>query len=200
MSKKNKNKLDKNFADEQEIDFSSEVVADKLDDDDQLFNAKEAEEKIQTLQKELKKAQEKAEQQWEVALRAKAEAENSRRRALVDVEKAHKYGAEKLLKELLAVYDSLEQGLSNIPEDEMANNSLRDGVNLTLKMLLNVLNKHGVTLVNPQDEKFNPEYHEAMSLQEATEDKTSGAVMQVMQKGFQLNGRLLRPARVIVAK
>lgn len=201
MSKKNKNKVDETLGNDDELDFpASEVVADKVMADDDQFDLQEAEKTIQSLKKELKQAQTKADQQWELALRAKAEAENARRRAAVDVEKAHKYGSEKLLKDLLAVYDSLEQGLNNIPADDKANASLREGVNLTLKMLVDVLNKQGVTLIDPIDDAFNPEHHEAMSLLPATKEKPAGSVMQVIQKGFQLHGRLLRPARVIVAK
>jgi molecular chaperone GrpE len=128
-------------------------------------------------------------------LRSKADIENVRRRAEQDVSRAHKYANEKLVKELLGVIDSLEQAL----ETEGDDTSMREGVELTHKMLLGTLAKFGVEEVNPMNERFDPAFHEAMAMQPA-EGVEANTVITVYQKGYILNGRLVRPARVVVSK
>jgi len=128
-------------------------------------------------------------------MRAKAEIENIRRRAEQDVARAHKYALEKFVKELIAVVDSLEHALAA----EGAENAVREGVELTYKMFLDVLAKHGVKQIDPVNEKFNPENHEAMSMQPSA-DVEPNTVLAVYQKGYLLNDRLVRPARVVVSK
>ena len=132
------------------------------------------------------------------AVRAQAEMENLRKRTARDVENAHKYALEKFVQELLPVIDSLELGLSASAEVENADD-LRKGMDLTLEMIKKVMEKFGIAIVEAQGQKFNPELHEAVSTQEAGEYKP-GEVIAVMQKGYTLNGRLIRPAMVVVAK
>ena len=132
----------------------------------------------------------------EQALRAAAEMQNVRRRAEQDVEKAHKFALERFAGELLPVVDNLERALATIPVEEAAN---REGVELTLKSLLAALEKHGVNLIDPHGEHFNPDHHQAIAMLEAPH-AAPNTVVDVMQKGYSLNGRLLRPAMVAVAK
>ncbi len=133
------------------------------------------------------------------ALRAAAEAQNARRRAEQDVEKAHKFGLEKFANEMLPIVDSLERALDACnPEDE-ATKALRDGVEMTYNMFVSGLAKFNVEIVNPQGEVFDPQMHQAMSMIDVP-DTAANTVVAVMQKGFSLNGRLIRPAMVVVAK
>ncbi|MEZ5436589.1 MAG: nucleotide exchange factor GrpE [Pseudomonadales bacterium] len=129
-------------------------------------------------------------------LRANAEMQNVRRRAEQDVEKAHKFALERFAGELLAVVDNLERALAAIAEEDATQ---REGVELTLKSLLGTLEKHGVNLINPHGESFNPEQHQAITMLEVA-GAAPNAVVDVMQKGYSINGRLLRPAMVVVAK
>ena len=117
---------------------------------------------------------------------------------LRDVENAYKFALDKFVNELLPVIDSLDLG---IQASESANDveSLIEGMNLTLKKFNDTLEKFGVVVVDPQEEKFNPDRHDAVSMAD-TEDHESGAVITVLQKGYELNGRLVRPAMVVVAK
>ncbi len=133
-------------------------------------------------------------------LRMKAEVENIRRRSERNISNAHKFGNEKLIEGLLHVEDSLVRGLQGgEPADETAK-TIYDGLSLTLEMFEKVLNQHGVTVINPkQGEAFDPQLHEAITMQESPDAK-SNTVVQVLQRGFELHGRLLRAAKVIVAK
>lgn len=145
----------------------------------------------------LARAEALATENWNKYLRISAELENVRKRAARDVEKARLFGVEGLAGELLNVADSLEMALetgSQAPAE-----TLLEGGRATLKQLLAALEKYGVKVVSPEGEPFNPELHEAISMQEsATAEPNS--VLIVAQRGYQLNGRLLRPARVVVAR
>ena len=132
------------------------------------------------------------------ALRATAELDNVRKRASRDVENAHKYALERFVNELLPVIDSMELGI-NASQSAQDIESLREGMDLTLKKLFDCLEKFGVKAIDPAGEKFDPDWHEAVSMQEL-EGSDSGQVVTVMQKGYELNGRLVRPAMVVVAK
>lgn len=134
----------------------------------------------------------------EKALRAQAELDNMRKRTARDIENAHKYSLERFVNDLLPVIDSMELGLS-ATENAADIASLKEGMELTHKMFAASLEKFGVKVIDPQGEKFNPEMHQAVSMQEA-EGVDSGNVINVMQKGYELNGRLVRPAMVIVAE
>ena len=149
-------------------------------------------EQLETLRREL--AEER-----EAGLRAHAEAENVRRRAARDVEQAHRFGIEGLVGELLPVRDGLELGIQAAKEEGSTVESLAEGTEMTLRILTSVLEKFGAVEVNPEGEDFDPKFHQAMSMQEA-KGVESGKVLQVFQKGCLLNGRVVRPAMVIVAK
>ena len=138
--------------------------------------------------------QAKADENWNRYVRAAAELDNVRKRAARDVENAHKFALERFSKELLAVRDSLEMGLAHESADAK---SLKEGSEATLKVLTSVLERFGIVEVNPVGEPFDPEFHEAMTMQPAP-DSEPGSVLTVVQKGYTLNGRLLRPAMVIV--
>ena len=131
-------------------------------------------------------------------LRVQAEMQNVRRRAELDVEKAHKFAVEKFANEMVTVVDNLERGLAAAPEEE-ATQAIRDGMAMTLDGLINGLARFKVEQVNPEGETFNPELHQAMSMVE-NPDLAPNTVIAVMQKGYTLNGRLLRPAMVMVSK
>jgi molecular chaperone GrpE len=148
------------------------------------------------LQTALAEAEKKAEANRSDYLRLAAELENSRKRMQRDLAQAHKFAIDKFAIELLPVKDSLEMGLSAAGDDAKA---LREGVEMTLKQLGDALAKHGISEVNPLGEPFNPEFHEAMAMQPSDEAEPD-TILNVIQKGYVLNGRLLRPARVIVAK
>jgi molecular chaperone GrpE len=139
--------------------------------------------------------QAKADENWEKYVRAVAELDNVRKRAARDVENAHKFALERFGKDLLAVKDSLEMGLAVENADVEA---LREGSLATLKMLGSTLERFGIAEIHPEGEPFDPEFHEAMTMQPAP-DAEPGSVLNVVQKGYTLNGRLLRPAMVVVA-
>ncbi len=152
---------------------------------------------LESLQQQLEEAQQKANDNWEIALRAQAETDNVRKRAVKDVESAHKYSMEKLVNEFLPVKDSLELGLNAADQADVA--SLVEGMELTLKTFTTALEKLGVTIVDPTGEKFDPEQHQAMTMIDSP-DVESGMIIDVMQKGYLLKDRLIRPAMVIVSK
>ncbi|AXU93972.1 MAG TPA: nucleotide exchange factor GrpE [Erwinia persicina] len=135
----------------------------------------------------------------EAQLRAQAEIENIRRRTEQDVEKAHKFALEKFANELLPVIDSLERALEVADKTNPELASMIEGIELTMKSLLGAVRKFGVEVVGDINVPFNPEVHQAMSMMES-EDVAPNHVIMVMQRGYTLNGRLLRPAMVAVAK
>lgn len=132
-------------------------------------------------------------------LRAHAEMHNIRRRADADVEKAHKFALEKFALEMLTTVDNLERALAACTAQDDATKAIHDGVDMTLKALLASLAKFKIEVVNPEGEFFNPEYHQAITMVESP-DAASNTVLTVMQKGYTLSGRLLRPAMVVVSK
>jgi molecular chaperone GrpE len=147
-------------------------------------------EQIQALRAELEQV--KAD-----ALRERADLENQRRRVARDVEQARKFANEKLLGELLPVFDSLDAGLNAAGAEP---SPLREGLEMTYKQLLKVAAENGLTLLDPAGETFNPDHHQAISQVDAPAGVTPGAVVTVFQKGYLLNERLLRPALVVVAR
>lgn len=150
------------------------------------------------LQQMLEQSQAKAEEYWTQLLRVQADAENSRRRAERDVENAHKYALEKFVNELLPVKDSLELGEAAARAEGADLAKVREGLELTQKMLAAAVAKFGVVEVSPMGEKFSPERHQAMSMQDLP-DAAPNTVVAVYQKGYLLNDRLVRPAMVVVA-
>lgn len=143
--------------------------------------------------------QQQLSQQQDEFMRAQAEAQNVRRRAQKDVENAHKFALDSFVNALLPVVDSLEQGVAMLSTQDDVLKPARDGAELTLKMLLDVLTKQNVEAVEPLHEAFNPERHQAMTLQPSAEHAPN-TVLNVLQKGYLLHGRVLRPALVVVAK
>jgi molecular chaperone GrpE len=144
----------------------------------------------------LAEAQASAQENWNKYLRAVAELDNVRKRAARDVEQARKFGVERLAAEVLAVLDGLEMGLGAASGASVE--ALLQGQEATLRLLRQVLEKFGVTEIAPSGQAFDPQLHEALSMQ-AAPGAAPGSVVAVVQKGYQLNGRLLRPARVVVA-
>jgi molecular chaperone GrpE len=144
----------------------------------------------------LEEVQAKADENWDRFLRAAAETENVRKRAARDVEHARKYALEAFAKEMLAVRDTFEMGIDAAESADAA--SLAEGNKATLKLLVATLERFGISEVDPQGEPFDPELHEAISMQPSAEAEP-GSVLIVAQKGYALNGRLLRPAMVVVA-
>ena len=137
-----------------------------------------------------------AQENWDKYLRAAAELDNVRKRAARDVEHARKFALERFSTELLAVRDSLEAGLNAADQADAA--ALQEGSEATLKLLAKVMGQFGVEELDPLGEPFDPNFHEAMTMQPSAEMEP-GSVLIVVQKGYTLNGRLLRPARVVVA-
>ena len=159
----------------------------------------EAADTVESLRTRLDAAREDAERERDVALRARAEVENVRRRATRDVEQAHRFGVEGLVRELLPMRDSLELGIGAAREEGSTVEALAEGTEMTLRMLTAALEKFGAVEVDPAGEDFDPRFHEAMSMQEA-EGVESGKVIQVFQKGCLLHGRVVRPAMVVVSR
>ena len=153
----------------------------------------------QELRARLTEAENKAKENWERMLRMQAESDNMRRRAELDVQDAHKYALKKFASDLLPVLDSLERAIDSHTNDEAGAGTLLDGVRLTLKMFQTTCEKFGIKQINPIDEIFNPEFHEVVSAQPNPSVKP-GTVLNVLQKGYLLNERLIRPALVIVSK
>lgn len=153
---------------------------------------------VEVLQTALAAAEQKAAENWKNYLRLAAELDNLRKRTQRDLENAHKFALERFLGDLLPVNDSLEMGIAAAGQADAG--ALKEGMDMTLKLLGSALERAGVSEINPaKGDAFNPELHEAMAMQEAA-DVAPGAVLITVQKGYQLNGRLLRPARVLVAK
>lgn len=156
-------------------------------------------ERINELELAVAAAQSTVADQKDSVIRAKAEVDNIRRRAAQDVEKARKFALEKFAGEMLVTVDNLERALQSIDKDDESKKAVIEGVELTLQGLISSLEKFGVKAVDPQDQPFNPELHQAMSMQEVP-DVAPNTVIAVMQKGYELNGRLIRPAMVMVSK
>ncbi|SNY70833.1 nucleotide exchange factor GrpE [Pantoea sp. GL120224-02] len=180
----------------------NEQVSDEIQQDQQHVDAETAtevdprDERIAQLEAELAQSQGGVR---EAQLRAQAEIENIRRRAEMDVEKAHKFALEKFANELLPVIDSLERALEVADKENTELASMIEGIELTLKSLLGAVRKYGVEVVGETNVPFNPDVHQAMSMIES-EDMAPNRVLMVMQRGYTLNGRLLRPAMVAVTK
>lgn len=181
----------------------NEQVSDEIQQDQQQPQEAETaaevdprDERIAQLEAELAQSQTGVR---DAQLRAQAEIENIRRRAEMDVEKAHKFALEKFANELLPVIDSLERALEVANKEDPQLASMIEGIELTLKGLLGAVRKFGVEVVGETGVPFNPDVHQAMSMMESEEFEPNH-VMLVMQRGYTLNGRLLRPAMVAVSK
>jgi len=147
----------------------------------------------------LEDARGKADEHWDQVVRLQAEMDNLRKRSGRDLANAHKFALEGFANELLPVRDSLEMGMAAFDVEGAETATLKEGVELTLQMLSTAMDKAAIKEVNPQDERFDPDFHQAMSMQER-DDVAPNTVVTVVQKGYTLNGRLIRPAMVIVSK
>ena len=171
-------------------------------DDTELNEKAEEKSPLQTengddLKAAYEESQRKASENWDLFLRARADVDNVRRRAVTDVENAHKYGIEKFAREMLSVVDSLDHALAAASKGD--DKGLSEGIILTHKLLLDTLDKFGIQQVDPIGQSFDPMRHEALSAQ-VNSDVEPNKILLVVQKGFTLHDRLLRPARVIVSK
>lgn len=148
---------------------------------------------------ELEKAQKLAASHWDRLLRMQAEMDNQQKRARKELENARKFAVEALINDLLPVKDSLEMGIAAARAEDADPAKIIEGTDLTLKMFEQTFEKYKIVEIDPMDQKFDPEFHQAMSMQEV-EGVAGNTVVNVLQKGYTLNDRLIRPAMVIVAK
>ena len=184
---------------EQGGEEGSAAAADQPAEPAQAQDSVQLQQRIEQLEADVEEARQQAETYRDQALRVRAEMENMQRRAQKDVEQAKRQGLEKLAAELLQVKDSLEMGVQAAEDEEADREKLLEGSQLTLKMLNQVFERSQIEELNPQGERFNPDYHEAMAAQPSNEQEPN-TVLHVVQKGYRLEERLLRPALVVVAK
>lgn len=152
-----------------------------------------------TAEESIEALQAKADEHWNELLRTKAEMENLRRRHTRDLENAHKHALDKFIAELLPIADSMELGLKAAEGDQASMDAVKEGLEMTIKMFKGSIGKFGLEQIDPEGEAFDPELHQAMSMQ-AVEGVDANQVLTVVQKGYQFNGRLLRPAMVVVSQ
>lgn len=172
---------------------NEETVVDSPADEAKLESP---EKNADSLEAQLEDAQAKASENWEQFLRAKAEMDNLRRRNTRDLENAHKFGMEKFVTELLPVLDAMRMGIA---VEDASVESLREGMEMTMTMVEKMMEKFGIEEINPLNEKFDADKHQAMTMQ-PNADVEPNTVIAVMQKGYSLNERLIRPAMVMVSK
>ena len=175
---------------------TGETVLPETATDEAVETAAEGETELHAL---LEDARTKADEHWNQCLRLQAEVENLRKGPQRDLENAHKFGLEKFAVDLLPVKDSLEMGINAAEGESVDPVKLKEGTSLTLKMLADVMERFAIVEIDPLGQRFNPEFHEAISIQERT-DVEPNTVVTVIQKGYTLNDRLIRPAMVIVAQ
>jgi len=185
------------------VEDNEESVAPELMDVDELVEGEEtnesADNEVESIEQQLERTQETVKDYWDQIMRLKAEMENNRKRAIRDVENAHKFALKSFTEALLPVIDSMDMGQQAAIADNATLESIIEGNDMTTNMFVQVLEKHGLKRLNPVGEKFDPEQHQAISMIEDKKVK-SNYVISVMQKGFSLNERLVRPAMVIVSK
>jgi len=184
--------------DAEHIDLGANIGEDASVKDAEAVS-KDSEEGEASTEQQLEQAQVKIKDYWDQIMRLRADIENNRKRAERDVENAHKYSLKNFAEALLPVIDSMEMGMNAAEAENASLESIREGSELTMNMFVQVLEKQGLTPIDPVGEKFDPEQHQAISMIE-DENAESNTVINVMQKGFLLNDRLVRPAMVVVAK
>ncbi|WP_305459758.1 nucleotide exchange factor GrpE [Photobacterium leiognathi] len=194
MTNKDHNVQDEQLKDAVETVEVEVVEGEFVETEEELYSARIAE-----LEAALLASEAQANEAKDMALRARAEGENVRRRSEQEIDKARKYALNKFAEELLPVIDNLERALEMADKTDESSKAMMEGVELTLKTMTDTVAKFGLTQINPQGEAFNPEFHQAMAIQESTEFAPN-TVMMVMQKGYELNGRVIRPAMVMVSK
>ncbi len=183
--KKPENKDQKKFSKKEDIEAAIKAASQTSQKDD--------------LQEQLAQAQQSAKDNWDKLLRSQAEMENLKRRNAKDVENAHKFALDGFVKALLEVKDSLSMGIKTAQEEKATVKHIVEGLEMTDKVFLSTLEKFGVEMINPEGEPFNPELHEAVTMVPMP-DKNSNSVLEVVQFGFTLNNRLVRPAMVVVVQ
>lgn len=193
MAKNSKNKWEQFHDEAAETATSKEQATDATD----VHEPELTHPDYQQLEDKLTEAEQKAHEYWEKLVRQTAELDNVRRRAERDIEQAHRYSLEQFAEALLPVVDSLDQALMQAPQDEQ--NPMYEGISLTMKLFSDTLAKFGLTVINPEGGTFNPQEHEAISMI-AVPDAAPNSIVNVFQKGYRLHDRVVRPARVIVAK
>lgn len=187
---------------EEEIEQASAEAQQQIRDaETEALTADDAavEQDISTLQETLDEATSQASENWDKFMRSQAELDNILKRTKRDIENAHKFAIEKFVNELLPVRDSLEMGLDHAEGEDVDPAKLKEGSELTLRMLNQAMEKFNIVQIDPRGEVFNPELHEAMTMV-PSDEVDPNCVLEVIQKGYVLNNRLIRPARVIVAK
>ena len=185
----------KEISENENIDAAESKLNGDNEVDDEVVDKSESDESIGTPSYE--ELFDKNEELEKLLLRSNADLDNALKRTLVEVEKAHKYGTERLLLELLPIIDNLENALSNLSENITKED--KEGIELTLKSFESTLDKFGMIPIYPVNEEFNPEKHEAVSM-EQDKNKKDGYVGNIFQRGWELHSRVLRPARVTVIK
>ena len=178
-------------------DASEDVIGEGTEESDEGAEVEQLDHEELTVL--LEDARGKADEHWDQCVRLQAEMDNLRKRNERDLVNAHKFALERFAAQLLPVKDSLELGLAAFAAEKADPEKLKEGVQLTLQMLTDAMEKFAITEVNPENEPFNPDFHQAMSTQER-EDVEPNTVVAVVQKGYLLNERLIRPAMVIVSK
>ena len=193
--------VDDQVSDTQTNDVTAESTIPDTDTDEtaEVVELDPKDAQIADLTSQLAQAQQALHDQKEGALRALAEGENAKRRAETEIDKARKFALEKFAGDLLPVIDSLDQAVRYADPENEALKPILDGLELTQKTFNDTVTKHGLVVLDPQGEPFNPEQHQAMSMQESA-DVAPNTVIAVVQKGYEINGRLLRPAMVMVSK
>lgn len=194
-----KSKSEEQQKQETKVESAEDQILDAAEQVDVANEDFESEFDLDSLQQEVTALRAEVQVEREKALRVAAEAENVRRRAAQEVEKARNFALEKFAGELLAVIDNLERALQAIDREDSAQASLAEGIDMTHKGFIQTIEKFGLEVINPEGQPFNPQQHEAMGMQENA-DLPPNTVMHVMQKGYLLNGRLLRPAMVMVSR
>ncbi|ASG06823.1 nucleotide exchange factor GrpE [Vibrio anguillarum] len=194
------NKIKEEELQQEVVGQEAEVVGTDADIDwNEQVEVDEKESQIAQLEAALLSSEAKIQEQKDSVLRAKAEVENMRRRSEQEIDKARKYALSRFAEELLPVLDNLERTIQAADAENEVVKPLVEGVDLTHKTFIGVVEKFGLKEINPEGETFNPELHQAMSIQESP-DHEPNTVMFVMQKGYELNGRVIRPAMVMVSK
>jgi len=184
---------------ESEEETSRAITHDEATVPDGAADSVNSASEVAALTEQLAQAERKAAENWDRAVRMQAEMENLKRRVQKDVENAHKFALENFARELLPVLDSLELGIQASTGEVTEVVKLREGMELTLKQFHAALAKFNIEIIDPVGQAFNPECHQAMSMQ-ATAQVDPNTILAVFQKGYALNGRLLRPAMVVVSK
>ena len=181
------------------LEDALESMIEEAEAEEEAATASPEEQSVEQLVKQLEAARAKADEHWDQLVRTQAQMDNLSKRHQRELENAHKYGLDKFVGELLGVWDSLELGHAAAQDENVDVTRLLEGTELTLKMMSDAMSKLGVEQVDPMNQPFNPELHQAMSMQ-PRDDVPANTVVAVVQKGYTLNGRLVRPAMVMVSQ